>query len=252
MSSSDGRLSDGGGSTVDGAPTTLTPGQSTINMTVAGQARTAILYVPANATTTSQLAIALHGNGDTASNFFAASGIKALADADGTVLIIPQGIQRNVTVGSQTLNNIAWDAYNSAANGNIDLPLLDQLRTQIVGTNQVASSHVFVIGYSQGGYLSFMYGMVQGDELSCAAVLAASSPFGGGSNDSLINNAVRKLAVVLQIGTNDGAFGAAQTTANTLQADGFPTQFNAIQGAGHVPIPGSLSAPWSYCRAASL
>lgn len=258
-----GAVGDGGGSgsdaapgdapiAIDAAPSMLTPGQSTLSLTAAGTARTAILYVPANVTAASQLAIALHGNGDTAANFLATSGLKALADADGTVLVVPQGIQRTVVVQAvgQSVPNVAWDAYNTAAQGNIDLPLLDALRAQLAG--QVDARHVFVFGYSQGGYLSFEYGMIAGASLSCAAVLAASSPFGGGSNDPLITNAPRKLGVVLQIGTNDGAYGAAQTTAATLQAKGFPVQLEAIQGAGHVPIPGDVATPWSYCRGTSL
>jgi len=167
------------------------------------------------------------------------------------VLVVPQGLTRDVVVGNQTLQGIDWDAYNSAANGNIDLPFLDQLRTQIVGTNQVDSHHVFVFGYSQGGYLSFEYGMIAGASLACSAVLAASSPYGGASNDPLITGAARKLAVVLQIGTLDSAYTAAQTTEATLQAMSFPTQLNAIPNVGHVPIPGDVKLPWMFCRGQS-
>ena len=41
-------------------------------------------------------------------------------------------------------------------------------------------------------------------------------------------------------------------TESTLKSDGFPTELNAISGAGHVPIPGSVSVPWGYCRAEVL
>lgn len=239
---------------LDGAQTTLTPGTSTISVTVAGRARTAILYVPTTATATSQLAVALHGNGDTAANFLVSSGIKALADQDGTVVVVPQGIRRDVfvTLVNQTVPGIDWDGYNSTAQGNIDVPLLDQLRTQLVATHQLDAHHVFVFGYSQGGYLSFAYGMFAGGSLSCTAVLAAASGFGGGANDPLITGAVRKLAVVLQVGTADSAYGTAQTTATTLQNDAFPVQLNAIAGAGHVPIPGDVAVPWSFCRGRAL
>jgi poly(3-hydroxybutyrate) depolymerase len=248
---------DAGGAKDSGGPTSLTPGQSTINLTVAGHARTAILYVPKSATSTSQLAIALHGDGDTDSNFLATSGLEPLADADGTVLIVPQGIPRNVVVQlgggeTQTVPDVDWDAYNTAAEGNIDLPFLDQLRTQIVATGQVDPNHVFVFGYSQGGYLSFEYGMVTSTALSCSAVLAASSPFGGGSGDPLIAGAARKIPVILQIGTLDPAYSAAEATESTLKSDGFPTELNAIAGAGHVPIPGDVSVPWDYCRGETL
>jgi poly(3-hydroxybutyrate) depolymerase len=250
ISGGDAHLVDGAIASDGPAITTLTPGQTTIQVTVAGHARTAILYVPVMATTSSQFVLALHGNGDTATNFLATSGLKPLADADGSVLVVPQGITRDVVVPSvnQTIPGISWDAYNSVADGNIDLPLLDQLRTQIVATHQVDPQHVFVFGYSQGGYLSFQYGMVTSTSLSCSAVLAASAPFGGGSNDPQIAGAARKLGVVLQIGTNDSAYGQAMTTETTLQAKSFPTQLNAVAGAGHVPIPGNVAVPWAFCR----
>jgi hypothetical protein len=205
--SAGGNTDAGGGG---GVPSTLTPGTSTISMNVAGKARTAVLYVPTNATTTSEL------------------------------------------VGMQTVPQVDWDAYNSAAGGNIDLPFLEQLRTQTQATGQVDAKKSFVFGYSQGGYMSFLYGMTDSTVLSCAGVLAASSPYGGGSGDPLIANAARKIPVALQIGTNDSAYGAAMTTQATLMSKGFPVQYNAINGAGHVPIPGDISVPLEYCRGQSL
>ena len=235
-----------------GGPTTLTPGTSMINLNVAGHSRTAVLYVPANATSTAPLVIALHGDGDTDTNFIATSGLQTLADTDGFVLVAPQGITRDITVGGQTVPQVDWDAYNSVASGNIDLPLLEQLRTQLQATNQVNPKRTFVFGYSQGGYMSFLYGMTDAPVLSCAGVLAASSPYGGASNDPLIAGATRKIAVAMQIGTLDSAYSAAQTTDATLMAQGFPVQFNAISGAGHVPIPGDISVPLGYCLGQSL
>jgi poly(3-hydroxybutyrate) depolymerase len=245
----------GGGAGTDaggggGIPSTLKPGTSTLNVMAGGQARTAVLYVPSNATNASPLVLAMHGNGDTASNFLATSGLKALADKDSLVLAVPQGITRDVMVMGQTVPGVDWDAYNTT--GNIDTALVDALRTQLQAGKQVNDKKTFVFGYSQGGYFSFLYGLSEAANLSCAGVLAASSPFGGGANDPLITGAARKIPVAMQIGTSDSAFNAAQTTSNTLKAKGFPVQFNAIQGAGHVPIPGDIGVPLEYCVGQSL
>ena len=70
-----------------------------------------MLYVPASATSTAALVIALHGDGDTDTNFIATSGLQALADTDGFVLVAPQGMTRDVTVGGQTVPQVDWDAY---------------------------------------------------------------------------------------------------------------------------------------------
>ena len=97
-----------------------------------------------------------------------------------------------------------------------------------------------------------VFGMTDATVLSCTAVLAASSPYGGAANDPINTGAARKLPVVMQIGTLDSAYSAAQTTDATLMTDGFPIQFNAIQGAGHVPIPGDIAVPLVYCLGQSL
>jgi poly(3-hydroxybutyrate) depolymerase len=240
----------GGGS--PGTPTTLMLGLSMMNLMVNGQSRSAALYVPAGATSTAPLVIALHGDGDIDTNFIATSGLRTLADTQAFVLLAPQGITRDVTVQGQTVPQVDWDAYNSVATGNIDLPFLEQLRAQLQGTRQVDPNKSFVFGYSQGGYMAFLYGLTDATVLSCAGVIAASSPYGGGANDPIIAGATRKIAVAMQIGTLDPAFGAAQTTQATLQADGFPLQFAAINGAGHVPIPGDISMPLNYCLGQSL
>jgi poly(3-hydroxybutyrate) depolymerase len=233
-------------------PTTLMRGTTTLSLSVGGMARTAILHVPASATSDAPLVIALHGDGDTDTNFVATSGLGSLSDADGFVLVAPQGIPRNVSVDGQTVPDVDWDAYTPAGMGNIDLELLEQLRTQLAATHEVDADRTFVFGYSQGGYMSFLYGMSYASVLSCAAVLAASSPYGGGTTDPLITGAARKIPVALQIGTEDEAFAAAETTEMTLMAGGFPVQWTPVSGAGHVPIPGSVSVPLAYCLGQSL
>jgi len=153
-------------------------------------------------------------------------------------------------VMGQTVPQVDWDAYNTT--GNIDTALVDMLRAQLQATKQVNAQKTFVFGYSQGGYFSFMYGMTEANNLSCTGVLAATSPYGGASNDPLITGAARKIPVALQIGKLDSAYNGAQTTAATLMADKFPLQFNAIDGAGHVPIPGDIGVPLAYCLGQTL
>ena len=233
-----------------GVPSSLTPGTSMISMMVAGQNRSAVLYVPQSASNASPLVLAMHGNGDTDTNFLATSGLQPLADKDAFVIVAPQGITRDVMVMGQTVPQVDWDAYNTS--NNIDTAFVDALRTKLQATNQVSTKKTFIFGYSQGGYFAFLYGLSEAANLSCTAVLAASSPFGGGSNDSLITGASRKIPVVLQIGTLDSAYSAAMTTDTSLKAATFPVQFNAIAGAGHVPIPGDVSVPLAYCLGQSL
>ncbi len=258
-SKADGTTSGGGdgGSKTDGAPVgsgSLTPGTSTLTIDAGGRSRSVLLHVPSQVTGHMiPLVIALHGDGDTSANFVTGTtALQAKSDADGFVLAAPQGITRDVTVGSQTVPSVDWDPYNDPPN-NIDLPLLDAIRSQLVASGSIDTKNISVYGYSQGGYMSFRYGMEAAASLSCAAVLAAGDPFGG-SRPTLVTGAARKIPVSLQVGSNDttGAVSTADAAHTELVNNGNPVQYNVIDGAGHVPVPGDFSVPLDYCRGQSL
>ncbi len=253
--------SSGSSSSSGGSPGTLAPGTSTLTIAAAGVSRTVYLHVPTAVTAGPvPLVIALHGDGDTATNFVTTTGLAADADAEGFVLAAPQGITRDVPVydnGSvvQTVPQVDWDPYNSiqstgaiTADHNEDVPLLDAIRQQLVASGSIDVHHLVVYGYSQGGYLSFRYGMSDAVDLACAAVLAAAHPLPG---TTLVEQAARKIPVVIQIGTADPAYTNAQQTVQELQTNGNVVQFNAISGAGHVPPPGDPKVPLDWCLAQS-
>lgn len=225
-------------------PGTLPTGTRTIKRSVAGMERSAILHVPAAAAQRQlPLVIALHGNGDTANNFVTALGLVGLADSLSFILISPQGITQNLTIG-MTMIQVSWDAYRGVPDGNIDLPLLESLRSELVASGSVDTQHVVVFGYSQGGYLSFRYGMEAATLLSCADVAAAANPLTGGP---LIMSAKRRIPVALQLGTLDSALGNARATRDELTRYSHPVQYNEIAGAGHVPFPGAVRLGLDYC-----
>jgi len=216
----------------------------------AGKSRSVIVVVPTTiATSKLPLVIGLHGNGDTNSGFISqTTNLEALAESKGFVLAAPQGITQNVTVGAQTVPNVDWDAYRSAADGNIDLPLLDAIRAEMVGSGSVDTKKLIVFGYSQGGYMSFRYGMGTSATLACAGLIGAASPLG----PQLTAAATRKIPVALQIGTADGAIGQARNTKADLEAKAFPLDYHEIAGAGHVPVAGGVTVPLTYCLGQTL
>jgi poly(3-hydroxybutyrate) depolymerase len=225
-------------------PGTLPVGTRTIKRTVAGMERSVILHVPAAAAQRQlPLVIALHGNGDRSENFVAALGLVGLADSQSFILIAPQGITQTLTIGMTTIQ-VSWDAYRAIGDGNIDLPLLEALRSELVASGSVEAPRVVVFGYSQGGYMAFRYGIDAAPLLSCADVAAAANPLYG---SPLVKNAKRRIAVALQIGTLDSAINNARATRDELSSYGHPVQYNEIAGAGHVPFPGSVRLGLDYC-----
>ncbi len=225
---------------------TLAAGDTTVNKTVAGLARTARVHVPSSITQKKlPVVVALHGNGDTAQNFVATSGLLGFADSVGFVLIAPQGIARAISVGGQTTPPLSWDAYNARAQ-NADVQLVDALLDEVVASGSVDPKHLVVYGYSQGGYLSVRYGREASAKLSCAAVIAAGDA--GGVPTAF----ARKLPFSIQIGSMDSARNNAASLAQSLQNAGHPVDFHEIAGAGHSPFPGSPKVPLEDCLARSL
>lgn len=249
-SSSSSSSSSGSSTSSSSGGGTLSPGKATRTITAAGQQRSVLVVVPAAvAQKKLPLVIALHGNGDTSAGFVTATtSLESLAAQRGFVLAAPQGITQTVTVGAQTVPNVDWDAYRTVAAGNIDLPLVDAIRAELVASGSVDTKRVFTYGYSQGGYLSFRYAMETSASVSCGAVLAAASPLGS----QLVASAARKVPVAMQIGTNDYAISAARATKQALEQGGFPLDYREIQGAGHVPVPGDAAVPLDWCLGQSL
>ena len=250
-SGTSGTSGSSGASGTSGDPATaLKPGKTTRTIKAAGKDRSVVVVVPSTIGTTKlPLVIALHGNGDTSAGFITVTTtLEALAESKGFVLAAPQGIVQTITVGSQTVNGVSWDPYRTAANGNVDLPLLDAIVTTLSATTSIDAKKLIVFGYSQGGYMSFRYGMDTSATFACAGIIGAANPLG----PQLTAAAARKIPVALQIGTNDGAIGQARNTKADLEMKTFPLDYREIQGAGHVPVAGGVTAPLTYCLGQTL
>lgn len=252
-----GSRGDGGGardSGVDGSsggePGSLVPGKTTRSFSVASKQRSVLVVVPAKVKQGKvPLVVALHGNGDSAANFIATSSLETLAGQRGFVLAAPDGITQTITVpNAGTVPNVAWDAYRTEAQGNIDLPLLDAVVDDLVASGSIDEAKISTYGYSQGGYLSFRYGVDRSARLACAAVIAAANPIG----PQLTAGAARKILFSMQIGTNDYGISQARATRDDLTAKSFPLDYVEVPGAGHSPFPGDKAAPLDHCLARSL
>lgn len=225
---------------------TLAAGDKTLTKTVAGLSRSIRLHVPASITQRKlPVVLALHGNGDQATNFIATSGLLSLSDSVGFVLVAPQGLARAISVGGQTTPPLSWDAYNARAQ-NADVQLFDALLDELVASGSVDTKKLVVYGYSQGGYASVRYGREAGARLACAAVIAAGDA--GGMPTAF----ARKVPFSIQIGSGDSARNNAASLAQQLQGAGHPVDFHEIAGAGHSPLPGPARVPLDDCLARAL
>lgn len=220
-------------------PSTLAPGRT---MQTVGS-RQVLLYVPSSFAGGGPALIALHGNGDTASNFLATSDLQPLADAHGIALALPVAIPGSALMGTD------WDAYTTPASANPDITLVASTITFL--TDGGASPHaVYLLGYSQGGYLAFHAAMDLADRLGAVNVSSAADPLPG---YGLARMAVRRIPVDLLIGDADFGIANARATRDELTSLGYDLRYTELPGVGHCCFHGERAEDiWSWLSARPL
>lgn len=221
---------------------TLPPGASMV--TLGG--RTVLRYVPTSWHTGSPAMVALHGNGDTAANFFATAGLQAFADRQGVAIALPQAISGSGPMG------VDWDAYTRPAGANGDLTLVQRAREHLA--SQGADPHrIYLLGYSQGGYLAFHAAMALSTQFAAVNVSAAADPLPG---LGLAAMAARQIPMDLALGTADYGIANARSTAADLRARSWDLQYTELPGVGHCcpssVVGARLDAIWAFLSARRL
>ncbi len=224
---------DAGPPPADAGPVSLATGTHTVSIGT----RQAVLYVPSSFHGGGPGLVALHGNGDTASNFLATSGLISVADANGVAVLVPIAIPGSAPMG------VDWDAYTTPASANRDVTLALAAHGYLVAGG--ADAHrIFLLGYSQGGYLAFRVAMEGAALFAAANVSAAADPMPGYGLSAM---AARHIPVDLLIGSGDYNVAGARASRDDLTGRGFEVRYTELPGVGHCCFIGSHTADiWSW------
>ena len=213
--SNGGRLASGGASTASGGRTSTLDGErpetrpctgkvgalrgkSNQTLTAGGLARTFVYYAPSSlsANEPAPVVIAAHGWLQTGQAMYDLSQYQKVADREGFVLMYPDG-----EPGSVGPWNVGEGACPSSllvlptATGD-DQAFIDAMVDFAEADQCVDRRHVFVTGFSMGGYFT--------NETGCLrSSIAAIGPHSGGSHDLTACPVVHK-PVILFHGTSDG------------------------------------------------
>ena len=208
----------------DGTEELPPPGINIMNVIAGGYSRTYLLYVPSGIVAGAPLIVALHGNGDTADNFLATSRLQGVADAHGVLLVVPQALTGSGPSG------VDWDSYTVPASSNKDHQLVLEIIDRTRATGAVDSRRIFILGYSQGGFMCFYSGMTLADVVGAIHVQSAGNPMPGGT---LVSGAPRTIPVDLLIGEDDSLLDVARDTRDELQTNGHVVRYEEVPGHGH-------------------
>lgn len=178
----------------------LTPGRSTMTMTVDGIERTYSVRVPRGATEGRRLPLVLllHGFTGTGTLVEGYTRFGALADRENFFLVTPEGLGRPT----------GWNAgfINLGRAGVDDLKFLGQLLDDVVEEYPVDRNRVFVAGHSNGAMMANRLAAARPDRI--AAISAVAGVIGVGRAQKTVMPKPTGRVNVLHIhGTDDRVVG---------------------------------------------
>jgi polyhydroxybutyrate depolymerase len=188
-------------------------GLSDREVTIDGLARTYHVYLPATAEPDRALPLVIVHHGYTMSGALMEqiTEYTALADSEGIALAFPDGqggpnsLGAPWNVGTGICPSTAGPPPNAPGD---DFALLDHIEADIAEDQCIDREHIFVTGFSMGGYFSHQAGCMRDD-------IRAVAPHSGGTHDLASCSEARKPIIIFH-GTADAVIPAGCADPHAL------------------------------------
>ena len=188
------------------------------------------------------LVVVLHGCGQTAAGFDAASGWSRLADTNGFVVLYPEQQARN---NQKTC--FSWFEPNDTRRGGGEVESIRQMVAAAVAGHNVDPKRIFIVGLSAGGAMANAMLAVH-PELFAAGAIVAGLPYGTASNvaeavDSMATGRIKDAKVwgdkIRAVSGNQVRWprvaiwhGTADTVVKPINAGELVKQWTNVHGIG--------------------
>lgn len=141
--------------------------QKNINLTIDGNERSFIVYLPVGYNKVGKMSMifAIHGGNGTPEGMINIANFKSIADIEKVVLVYPAGIQKNWNDGRPTTPNQL---------GINDVSFFNQLCDYMINNYSVDGTKIFATGISNGGFMSSRLGCELSNRIAAIAVDAAT------------------------------------------------------------------------------
>ena len=149
-------------------PACLPPGDHARSLTLDGVQHDYVIHVPPNRGSAAALVLQLHGGGSTAAAMNAVSGLSALADREGFVVVSPEGWM------ASGVGPAVWNA--GACCGPVErapdhVAALEAIIDATVGEDScIDPGQIFATGHSNGGMMTYRLACALSDKLAAVAV----------------------------------------------------------------------------------
>lgn len=150
------------------------PSLQTLELTVDGVQRTALVYVPQIAAgQTVPLVFVFHGHGSTAANAAEVFGINRRWPE--AISVYPQGL--NIPSITDAEGTRAGWQHNVGEVGDRDLHFFDMLLAKLKREHPVDAKRIYATGHSNGGGFTYLLWLARGDVFAAVAPCSAAPKF---------------------------------------------------------------------------
>ena len=194
--------------------------QKTINLTIDGNARSFIVYLPTGYNNAGRMPLifVIHGGSGTPEGMINIANFKTIAERDKVILVYPAGIQNNWNDGRPTAPNQL---------GINDVSFFNQMCDYMINNYSVDGTKIYATGISNGGFMSSRLGCELSNRIAAIAVDAATIE----ATTSAPNcNPVQPVPAIYIHGTTDPLvpFTGGQMTAGGTAGGTVLSHFQAI------------------------
>lgn len=147
--------------------------RETVDIKVNGFKRTFRVHVPAGYTPEKNypLVVIVHGAFDTAAGMEKVSGFSELADREGFVALYPNGMGRFGFLQHWNAGHCCGKAAEIQLD---DVGYIDTTIDEVCRRIAIDHSRIYMVGFSNGGMLTYRFAAEKSDRIAAAAPLAAS------------------------------------------------------------------------------
>ena len=201
-------------------PTDESSMQNSVSLTVEGNTRSFIVYLPKGYNNAGKMPMifAIHGGSGTPEGMINIANFKAIADRDKVVLVYPSGIQNNWNDGRPTTPNQL---------GINDVSFFNQMCDYMINNYSVDGTKIYATGISNGGFMSSRLGCELSNRIAAIAVVAATME---ATTIAPSCNPGRPVPVIYIHGTTDPLvpFTGGQMTAGGTAGGSILSHFQAL------------------------
>jgi polyhydroxybutyrate depolymerase len=188
--------------------------------TVDGGLRTYLMYLPSSLdpSTPAPVLFVFHGSTMTGQQMHDITGFSDLAEREGFAVVFPDGQGAPIYLAPWNVEDPGQTVCGAgqliSAPGD-DFAFMDAMKAMI-GTYQcIDTPHIFVTGFSMGGYFSHHVGCYRGD-------VRAIAPHSGGTTAALSDCTTGHVPAIIFHGTMDGTIAPGCDDPNSPAQSGFP------------------------------